>query len=192
MTIGTPCKKCSAPSPSARLYFGVELCQLVNSIQDLYFIRSGKITHEDEDFGTQKYDMESDMRPISAILFCTIFDVLMTGLIKNIMLRKSIPQEIQDLLLKNYQFAMKKRDQLYPKLLKESFLESIKTIKVETTHDFEPHFDYADKLAKKRNKFVHKGVKWVFTEDELDNIPHELHPLFSGFVALHNYQNDKI
>jgi hypothetical protein len=189
--IGTPCSKCSTPSPAARLYFGTELCLLVNSIQDLYFLRSGKITHDDEDFGIQNYNMESDLRPMSAILFCTIFDVLMTGLIKNIMHRRSIQHEIQELLLKDYKFAKEKRDQLYPLFMKEKFFESIKSIKTETAYDFEPHFSYANELAQKRNQFIHRGIKWGFKDAELDAIPHELSPLFRGFVALHNYQNTK-
>ena len=188
--IGTPCSRCGTPSTGGHMHFGLNVCHLVNSIQDLFFVSSADMTHSDE-FGTREYKFDTDTRPIIAILYCTIFDVCMTQLTKAIMRKRSLPPRIAERLLKDYRFSSEKRDQLYPVLIGEKFTESLAQIAAAGAVDFAPHFAFLKEIAEKRNSLIHQGNPWRFTKQELEKIPHELIPLFRAFVALHNHQNEK-
>ena len=186
MVIGTPCKYCRAPSPSARFHFGISSMALVDSIQDFYFLRRASVPADRHGMASHVHTNKTDTRIVIPLLFCTLHEGLTTQLCQNIMRAKALEKSLQERLLSDYLYAKEKREKLFPALTGEKWNGSLAAITEAAQLDYTKHFNFFLTINKGRNTFIHEGSHWHFKDEDLEQIPEELWTAFSLFVQLHN------
>jgi hypothetical protein len=184
--VGTPCNYCGAPSPSGLLHFGIAAYVLVNSIQDFYFLRHAKPPPDSQDIADEIYTNKTDTRIVIPLLYCTLWDALTTELCQNIMRAKKLQDSLQDRLLLDYRSSREKRDRLFRGLTGEKWNDALTELSKQFDLNYSNHFEFFLAINRKRNDFIHEGVHWNLTDEELERIPGELQPTFSLFAELHN------
>lgn len=182
--VGSPCKQCGTPSPSARFHFGLNSLVLVNALQDFYFLRGAKPPADRDGLVANVYSNETDTRIVMPVLFCALWDTLTTQLCQNVMRAKLIPEEEEKRLLQKFKFARDRRTRLLPELTSEQWDDALAALPNSAIHI--EHFNFFRQLNTKRNAFIHEGSPWQFKDDELEQIPEEVWPSFNLFAQLHN------
>ena len=183
---GTPCEHCGTAIPAQRVHFGLHSGVLVDSIQDFYFLRHAKPPPDPDGIVVHIHSNKTDTRIVIPLLFCTLWEALMTELCKNIMRAKQLEQSLNERLLQDYRSAREKRERLFPALTGEKWNFALTELTKRTEVDCVQHFDFFLTVSNKRNRFIHEGALWPFEDEELEGIPEELPPVFWLFAQLHN------
>jgi len=192
IAVGTPCTYCGAPSPAARLHFGLSSLVLVNSIQDFYFLRRASPPVDAGGIAAHIHTNETDTCIVIPLLFCTLYEGLTTQLCQNIMRAKALDKPLQERLLSDHRYAKEKREKLFPALTGEKWNDALAELTKAAQLNYTEHFDFFLTVNRKRNKFIHEGSHWHFTDQELERIPEELWTTFSLFTQLHNRYVPKV
>jgi hypothetical protein len=185
--VGTPCKHCGQPSPCGRIYSWSGATSVLDAIQDFYFLRRVKPPSPDlGGIAEHIHTNETDTRIVIPLLFCTLWEVLMTRFCVDILRAKAIDETFQERLLSDYRYARDKREKLFPGLTGENWIDALAELTKSSELNYTNHFEFYRNINRKRNAFIHGGFHWHFKDDELEKIPEELWPVFSLFAQLHN------
>ena len=166
------------------MYSWIGATSVLDAIQDFYFLRRAK-PPSDDTVG-EIHTNETDTRIVIPLLFCTLWEILMTRLCVEILRAKAIDDTLQERLLSDYRYAREKREKFFPGLTGEKWDDALRELTKSSELNYTNHFEFYRNINRKRNAFVHGGVHWHFKDDELEKIPEELWPVFSLFAQLHN------
>jgi hypothetical protein len=185
--VGIPCQHGGQPIARQTIYSWSGATSVLDAIQDFYFLRQAK--PQSPGLGgvaEHVHTNETDTRIVIPLLFCTLWEVLMTRLCVEILRAKAIDDTFQERLLSDYRYARDKREKLFPGLTGEKWIDALAELTKSSELNYTNHFEFYRNINRKRNAFIHGGFHWHFKDDELEKIPEELWPVFSLFAQLHN------
>lgn len=179
--VGYNCPICHAPSDGARMYFNLSVHSIINLMQEAYHSGSkAAIKRDSENERVGAHD-------VAVILFfCTLRELLLNNLIKELCYAQKIPKLIYDRLLSDNRFHMQRQDQLLPAFIGVKWKQALEGLKKKIPPDYVKLDDFIIKAVRVRNSFMHNGNKWSIPKLMGKECIENIWPLISLYVELHN------
>lgn len=178
--VGYPCPSCGIPSQGARLYFPLEALSLIDLVQGFYHTRG------QPSLRSPLYDPTTNPRLATAVFFCSLGEVLLTHLLREIMRSNKIPEPLQERLLTDNLFVRQRVEKLYPSLTHQRWTDDVKELSQGKQLNYLDIHKFFLKVTETRNQWLHQGNIWAIPPGMPDECLRNLWPLISMFVALHN------
>lgn len=179
--VGYICPVCKAPSKGGMMYFNLSVHALINLMQEAYHSESKALSNDTQDDRVRAHDVAV------VLFFCTLRELLLNNLIKELCHAQKIPQPIYERLLSDNKFHMQRQDQLLPALTGIKWREALQKLKNKNSPDYVKLDDFIIKAVKARNSFMHKGYKWSIPKSMGKECIQNTRPLITLYVELHNY-----
>ena len=179
---GYRCPICSSESKGGVLYFEFTVGATIDLMQEAFH------SELKQDPNEGKWDAGKDAHNISVVIFfCTLRELLLNNLIRELCGAQKIPKLIYERLISDNKFHIMKQNNLLPSLIDSKWLDAISVINTMHEMDYIELNQFIEKAVKARNKFMHEGNKFSIPLDMGEECMHHIWPLINLFIGLHNH-----
>ena len=180
-TVGHPCQTCNKPSNGGDMYFDSSVHLVVDLIEEA---ASSEHTIKYPDTAME---YSENTHFVSVLLFfCTLREILLNNLIRQLCLDQSISNEIYDRLRMDNRLYTQKQDRLFPSLTKVKWTAAIATLDNKSDFDFQKLNADLKRFSDLRNKFAHEGHGFEIDKSTCEECVLSIEPLIHLYVDLHN------
>lgn len=172
------CPHCKQVDNTLEDYFPLNASALIDLIQESY--------QSDVNASSDAENFEYKHCFAILIYFCSFVEILVQDFLEQRMVKMSLPNEVRELLLKDYRYVKTRVEKLFPTLIGRKWKETLKMLTAQSELDFSAAIEFYEQVAEKRNLLVHEGNKWAMPDDMPRNCIFQLDPIIKLFVTLHN------
>lgn len=183
--VGHPCSNCGRPGPSGKSYFSLSVHSLIDLMQEFF--------HKDEIEQSQStdalYNRISDKKNAKiavVIFFSTLREVLLENLLYDLMIAQHLPNSVCKRLFADSPMHKQRMDKLFPTLVGLTWKKAVNTVNSMCELDYVELDRFVERVVDARNKFLHKGNKYVITKNMAEECIRHIWPLLNLHVFLHN------
>lgn len=180
LKVGYPCPRCGKPGEGAESYFPITALALVDLIQGFFHLKGSSTTR------FPLCDPEANSRLATVIFFCSLGEVLLTHLLKEIMVKQGLAKKLQERLLSDNRSIQLRVEKLYPALTNHKWKDDLERLsKGKHLNRLDTHNLFL-RVAKYRNGWLHEGRQWDIPSELPRQCVQSIWPLLCLFVAFHN------
>ena len=183
MRVGYACSNCGVPGDGARAYFPMSVVSLIDLMQEFYHMKQESGSELGEDLNLDK---KGNHRLAVVIFFCTLGEVLLEEFLTHVMMKLELPPSIQKRLLDDNMFVKQRIEKVFPALTGVQWKETVHKLSKGKQLNYSKTAEFYQTVIKKRNVFLHKGIKWAIPKEMPENCLRQIWPIVNLFVALHN------
>ena len=178
--IGYPCPACKQPSPVARIYWPIPALSLIDLIQGFYHAEGN------QSLRSPLYDPSTNLRLATVVFFCSLGEVTLTHLLREMMSWQGIERNLQERLLDDNRSLSQRVERLYPCLTHQKWIGDLKEISKGKELNYLDTHKFFRSVTDARNKWLHQGNMWRVPREMPKQCVEQIWPLLCMIVALHN------
>jgi hypothetical protein len=177
--VGQPCSHCGSPSQGGMLLFKLGVYIMVDLMQEYYHL------HPTESRISKALGENQENHLLAIIVFyCSLGEILLENFLTDYMNKISIPDKVQDELLKD--ISMDKRLGLFRALTGKKFSQAVEELDKDSNNDYQRVIKSYLDVREKRNKFLHVGNMFIIGKEMVEQCLIDSPILINLFVKLHN------
>jgi hypothetical protein len=177
--VGHPCSHCGAPSRGGMMLFKLGVYIMVDLMQEYYHL------HPTESQISKALGEDRQNHLLAIVVFyCSLGELLLEGFLISYMNKISIPDRVQDDLLKD--ISMDKRLGLFHTLTEKKLSQAVEELDSQSSNDYRRVITFYKDIREKRNKFLHVGNMFTIEKEMVEQCLLDSPILINLFVKLHN------
>ena len=182
MRVGYECPICGVPGKGGKIYFHMNVIRLIDLM--LAFYKPGQRAALVSN--APKNGVKYESRLAVVIFFCTLGEVLLQHFLQWHMWKLGLPSEIQKRLLDDNPFVKQRIEKLFPTLTGAKWNRAVGNLGTAASVNYAETVAFHKRASEARNEFLHRGEDFAITQEMAEGCMHQVWPLVSLFVDLHN------
>jgi hypothetical protein len=177
--LGSLCSACGAPSGGGFRYFKTHVFSTIDLMQDIHSMPAPQ--------GVRPRLLDtpdSRHRVAVVIFFCTLGEILLENLLREMMIALGIPPKVQRRLLDDNLLLRERIEKLFVSLVGVKWTTAVRA--ASTNVDFAETARFHKQTVRTRNQLVHDAHLWSMDSALPDACMDHIEPMLKLFVALHN------
>lgn len=159
-TYGHNCSVCGEPSRGGFMFFDISVSIIIDLIKEA-FASEHKVEYPDTFL-----EYELNTHYISVLLFfCTLRELLLNSLIKDLCVAQSIPENIYNRLTSDNKLHIQKQDKLFKSLTGSKWVAALEELDKDKNNNYVELNENIKRLVQLRNSFTHNGIIWDISQE---------------------------